>query len=102
MADTLLFDLNFKRKYKNYGDMCQSLAYRAAYQIQTRQWNKDKTLPKEPPGYALVDFVASDERYIFFEYCNQEYLIRLWTIRVNEFDQIEGYCSVFKVAVASD
>lgn len=97
MAD-FLFDLQFRRKYKGFQDMCKSLSFRAAYQIETKQWNATKTLPREPAGYALVDYENSDERWIHFEYCGQEYSIRLWTFRPDERNRIVGHCSVFKLS----
>lgn len=92
---TELFDLRFQRKFKSFKDMCKSLSFRAACQIQTNQWKKDKTLPKEPPGFALVDYQTSDERWIFFEYCNEQYDIRLWSVNEDATGRIVGYCSVY-------
>ena len=97
---TELFDLRFQRKFKSFQDLCKSLAFRAACQIQTRQWNKDKTLPKEAPGYALVDYQSSDGKWIFFEYCGMEYDIRVWSISEDERDRKIGFCTVYEAKVS--
>ena len=93
---TELFVLKFQRKFTSFQELCKSLSFRAACQIQTRKWNKDKTIPKDPPAFALVDYANSDERWIFFEYCDEQYNIRLWSFREDARGRIVGYCSVYR------